>query len=333
MVHHAMNETNVTDRYVYRQDDRCNEYDMTVPTMKMLLEDPPPEYFPMLGVVLFCLAVTTIIWVLELRKHKEYLRGKTFRLASRTCMLISCFWVFSFTSSLACLSLKSSVFLQYISNTFEAFCLLFFFDMMVIHLETEGFLQGKETMEMKAPPFCCCCPFPPMKSTMRNIDRLRYVIFQLIIFQTLVEMMCVLLVNECMYEPDNIRAIIGALLVAVSFLWALWAIFIVFNAGKDKANLRKHNYVMKFVGFKVVIIVNKIVRIILTKILGMGMVERYADTGPKSRVTLWCNVMTVVSAILMLLLTKNLYNDQDYEPLMKKVIYENKAAKEEIDRV
>lgn len=309
------------DDHIYELDARCKDYEIKVPTMQMLFKDAPPEYWPLLALALPFLGLNTLVWVLELRKHSAYLNGKTLRLAARTCAMLSCFWVFCLTSSLGLLSMRSTVYLHFIANTYEAFCLLCFYDMMVIHLNTEGFLNGTETLELSTPPCCCCLPLPAIKSTGINIRRLRILIFQMIVFQTFMEVMHVLMVFECVYDPDSIKVNIGSALVGLSFTVAVWPLLIVFKAGRAKSNLGKYSYVLKFIGFKVLIFISKILKQILAKVASIGRIEPFANTGPKARVSCWSNFLTVIASTLMLLLVRNLYNHQDYEPLLKKRAY------------
>ena len=82
---------------------------------------------------------------------------------------------------------RGDVFLHFVNNTYEAGCVLAFFDMIIIHRRTidEPFASGQLKISIRTPPCCCCLVcVPPMSDTKKNLHRLRYSIYQFIFFQT-----------------------------------------------------------------------------------------------------------------------------------------------------
>lgn len=305
----------MNDNVVENNSDFCLNYRSKYPTAYYLYQNPPPEWFPLIGIGAFFVLCNNAVIILEISKHSKYYRGAYFKLASRVTMLLSAFWIFAQTSFLGIIFTRGDSFLHFVANSFESACILAFFDMIVLHSRAIGeTFDGTTELIARVPPCCCCLPcLPKINSTKTNIRRLRICIYQMIFFQTMVEFARVLLVFDCAFLPEAPRVVVTDALVVASFLLAMWALFVLVKSNNNK--LSQFKYMQKFAGFKAVIIVSKFAYKLLVFIANRDAIPSYKSLGAKQRVSIWTNFITVVVSTLLLLLCRRLYSIEDYDIL------------------
>ena len=314
-----MNNTTVTPSHnnnnQYGVADLCLTYRNQSPTATHLFRNPPPEYFPLLGVGLFFFLISSLVLGVEVRKHSAFFKHAYFKLSSRVVMILSAFWLFAFTNVLGIVFVRGDVFLHFVANVFECACFLAFYDCVLLHCRAVGeVFDGSNNLPLRVPP-CCCCLFclPEMKTTKRNFWWLRLAIFQLIFVQTLVEFMRTLAVFDCSFDPEATQVVVFDALLTVSFLVAMWALFVVVKGRGSK--LAKYKYLQKFGLFKLMILVQKFLYKLLAFLASRGHIASYKGLSGKLRCAIWTNFVAVVVSTMLLLVIRNLFVVEEYHVL------------------
>jgi len=190
----------------------------------------------------------------------------------------------------------------------------------VLHLRSLGeVFDGKSKLSASVPPCCCCLPcLPAIANSKKNLGLLRLTIFQLIFFQSGVEFLRVLTVFDCSFDPELTRVFVMDTMVTCSFLLAMWGLFVIFKSGQQK--LRKYRYILKFAGFKALIIMSKFLYKILSWVAKRGGIPSHNGLGGKQRATIWTNFITVLVATLLFATCRKLYRIEDYTALVNEIL-------------
>ena len=92
-----MNVTNTTVSPDITINSKCNNYRKEWPTTDYLLQNAPPEYYPMLGMgAVLALVVSWFLRDEVLGKHKRFLTEAYFKLSARVILILTAYWVFVF---------------------------------------------------------------------------------------------------------------------------------------------------------------------------------------------------------------------------------------------
>ncbi|XP_063681969.1 uncharacterized protein LOC134816895 [Bolinopsis microptera] len=139
--------------------NNCAGYYEGVPTLSLLLQYPPPEYFPLLIIGALIIVGNAVVSVIAWRRQLKFLEGATYMPAFRSMMIVASFGVFGVTSFAGLFSMRSSEYLHSIANTFEVFCILFFYENMCGLLRLNDFIDGTDKFILAVAPCCCCLRF------------------------------------------------------------------------------------------------------------------------------------------------------------------------------
>ena len=110
---------------------------------------------------------------------------------------------------------------------------------------------------------------------------MRRLILQLIFIQSIIEVLRVLAVFDCSYDPQSVRATALDALVVISLLFSIWAISVTVRL--DPKRTGRFNCIKKFLVFKVMIGVSKFLGKLLDLLAKVGIITKFGELGARQR--------------------------------------------------
>eukprot|EP00164_Ancoracysta_twista_P022545 GFYU01041565.1.p1 GENE.GFYU01041565.1~~GFYU01041565.1.p1 ORF type:complete len:335 (-),score=70.70 GFYU01041565.1:108-1112(-) len=227
--------------------------------------------------------------------------------------------IFAITGYLGLWIVRANPLFEMVRAVYEAFAMGWF--MRIIFLtfgNTKSEIQAKILNQppskfMSVPPFCCI--FKPCVSehnfTSFHLKLCVFGVKQFIVFRVIYIMLQLLLalenrgaMSESLEHKGNVMGVL-AVLMQVSLWFALWCLFMVYKATHE--SLKQYNTTLKFVVFKLLLILSIVQSWIFSLVLERGHINNPSVFPVEILAVGWQNFLLCIEAFLCTLLCHKAY--------------------------